>query len=180
MKLIFVRHGQTDYNKQGILQGQEKDIPLNVHGIAQVEEAAQKVPSDVDLIVSSPLQRAMKTAEIINERLHKQIEFDDQIKEFKYGSLAGKTWPEIIAITGDDKAEEHDADVTFDYSPYGGESATDAKKRVSGWIEKMRQKYPDKKILVATHGGVIDTMHALFPQKESVSRDNAGINVFEF
>ncbi len=69
MKLIFVRHGQTDFNLQGRPQGQEMDRPLNETGEGQVEAAAQFVPSDIDFIISSPLKRAAQTADILNKKL---------------------------------------------------------------------------------------------------------------
>src|SRR5438128_1464296 len=122
MKLIFVRHGQTDYNKADIVQGQEKDIPLNEEGRRQVAASASLVPTDVYRIFSSPLLRASQTAEIINERLHKEIEFADALKEFSYGSLAGKTWSQIETETGDPDIHRKDNAVHFDYRPFGGES----------------------------------------------------------
>lgn len=180
MKLIFVRHGQTDCNKNGIKQGQEIDVFMNAEGIKQVEEVTGKLPTNIDFIVSSPLKRASQTAEIINKRLNKNIQFNDDIKELRYGSLAGKTWPEIEIITGDKDAHEKDDNVTFDYSKYGGEKADSFKKRVTKFIEELKLQYPDKTILVTTHGGVVDAMHILFPQKEKAATDNASIHEFRF
>ena len=66
MKLLLVRHGQTDYNKADLIQGQEKDIPLNDEGRRQVQLTARGIPLEVSRIISSPLKRAFQTAEIIN------------------------------------------------------------------------------------------------------------------
>ncbi|HEV3245497.1 MAG TPA: histidine phosphatase family protein [Candidatus Paceibacterota bacterium] len=180
MKLVFVRHGQTDYNKQGIVQGQEKDPPLNAEGTAQVEKTALRIPAEIDRIISSPLKRALQTAGILNKRLNKSIEVNDELKEFKYGSLAGKTWAEIVAVTGDEDVYEKDSNVTFDYRPYGGESAQDVKTRVSGFVDEAKKKYPAETILITAHGGIIDTMHVLFPRSEREASDNASVHQFEF
>ena len=180
MKLIFVRHGQTDFNKNKLPQGQEIDAPLNETGIKQAEEAAKSLPQNIDFIVSSPLKRAAQTAEILNRRLNKKIEFNDDIKELRYGSFAGKPWPEIAEIMDDKNVKEKNDNITFDYSKYGGDSADDLKARVANFVTEMKEKYPDKTILVASHGGVMDAMHILFPQKEKTETDNASIREFIF
>jgi len=100
--------------------------------------------------------------------------------ELRYGELAGKGWPEIVEIMGDPDAHQKDKDVTFDYSPHNGDSADDLKRRVAKFVEDMKREYPDKTILVTTHGGVIDSMHILFPQKEKPDSGNATVHEFEF
>jgi probable phosphoglycerate mutase len=180
MRLIFVRHGQTDFNKNKLPQGQEIDAPLNDTGVTQAEEAAKSIPNDIDLIIASPLKRAAQTAEIINKRFNKKIEFNDDIKELRYGSLAGTPWPQIAEIMDDKDVKEKDDNVTFDYSKFGGDSAEDLKRRVAKFVGEVREKYPTKTILVASHGGVIDSMHILFPQKDRAATDNATIHEFIF
>jgi probable phosphoglycerate mutase len=71
----FIRHGQTDWNAIGRMQGQS-DIPLNATGLQQAKEAAEKfVGLDIDRIVSSPLKRASVTAQIICDRIGARIFF---------------------------------------------------------------------------------------------------------
>ena len=66
-KLCLVRHGETDWNSLGILQGR-KDIPLNDTGILQAEECRELLKStNWDVFITSPLKRTMETAEIINK-----------------------------------------------------------------------------------------------------------------
>jgi len=180
MKLIFVRHGQTDFNKQGIVQGQEKDVPLNEEGVRQVERTASLFTQHVDRIMSSPLKRASQTAEILGKQLQKPTEFRDEIKESSMGSLAGKTWPEIEVVTGDPKVFEKDRNLTFDYRPYGGESSEHMRARVAGFVDDMKEKHPDESILVVAHGGVIDTMNALYGEKEFPEPGNASVHEFDF
>lgn len=180
MRLLFVRHGQTDFNKNKLPQGQEIDAPLNETGIQQAQEAALLLPDDIDFILASPMKRTSQTAEILAKRLGKEIEFNDDIKELRYGSLAGKTWPEIATILDDTAAQQKDRDIEFDYRKFGGDSAEDLKQRVAKFVAEVRGKYPGKNILVVTHGGVIDSMHILFPQKERIETDNATTHEFRF
>ena len=180
MKLLFIRHGQTDFNKNKIPQGQEIDAPLNDEGIKQIEEAATYLPNDLDFIISSPLKRASQTAEILNKKLNIKIQFNDDIKELRYGSLAGKTWPEVEIETGDKNVKEKDDNITFDYSKFGGDTAADLKKRVGKFIEELKLTNSDKTILIVTHGGVIDTMHILYPQTEKKEKKNGTIHEFDF
>ncbi len=87
----FIRHGKTDWNRQGLLQG-STDIPLNDEGIQQAHDAAQLLKVfniAIETIISSPLQRALKTAEIISTYLGKPIIIIDEVKEACGGVLEG-------------------------------------------------------------------------------------------
>jgi broad specificity phosphatase PhoE len=179
MKIFFVRHGQTDFNKEGRVQGQEIDMPLNAKGVEQVEKAMSFLPENIDMIISSPLKRALQTAEIADKKIKRGIQLSDDIKEMSYGSLAGKTWKDIECETGDSAMHEKDTNITFDYRPYGGEPADEFKKRIARFIDKLTSEHQNKVVLVAAHGGVIDAMHILFPQKERSETDNATIHEFD-
>lgn len=87
--IYFVRHGETDYNLEGIVQGQ-LDIPLNNKGIHQAHELKNKLKVlDIDVIFSSPLLRAKQTAQIIHENLNVEIKYDERLKEFFAGNMQG-------------------------------------------------------------------------------------------
>lgn len=85
----FVRHGETNWNKENRIMGQ-KDIPLNEKGIEQAKSAA-KALKDINftVILSSPLVRAYKTAEIISEYIHKPILIIEGLKECSLGIREG-------------------------------------------------------------------------------------------
>jgi broad specificity phosphatase PhoE len=86
----FMRHGQTDWNLQGRLQG-HSDIPLNATGLAQAHAAADALTDEsIEVIVSSPLIRALKTAAIVAERIARQIYIDGQLKECSFGAFEGE------------------------------------------------------------------------------------------
>jgi len=178
MKLLLVRHGQTDYNKADLIQGQEKDIPLNDEGRRQVQLTARGIPLEVSRIISSPLKRAFQTAEIINERLRKEIELRDELKEFKYGNLAGKSKSEIARLIGQD-VDTWEKQMLFDYRPYGGENAKDVQRRVLRFIDDAKERFTDEMVLVTAHGGIIDAMHFLFPQNDRPEGENASVHEFD-
>ena len=164
MRLIFVRHGQTDYNKRGLMQGQEIDPPLNDTGRAQMEAAAQALPAQVDRIVASPMRRTTESVEILNKKYSLPIEFKDELKELRYGTMADKTAAQIASVTGEEKPGERDGNATFDYRPYGGESGEELKSRIRKCVEDLRALHENDTILAVSHGGVIAAMHALYHQ----------------
>ncbi len=94
--------------------------------------------------------------------------------------MAGKLWTDIEIELNDKDIRQKDHDMQFDYRQFGGDSAEDLKNRVVKFIEETKAKYPDKKILVTTHGGVIDTMHKLYTQDATMGSDNATVHEFTF
>ena len=179
MKLIFVRHGQTDYNKRGIMQGQEIDVPLNNMGVEQVAEMAKLLPEHVDRILSSPMKRTAESAEIINKRYNLPIEFRDELKELRYGAFAGKTSGEIAEALGDTEPGKKDSNATFDYRAYGGECGEDLKARLKKCVDGFLATNQNETIVAVAHGGVIAAMHALYNQGHGEG-SNAQIHEFNF
>lgn len=116
----FVRHGETDWNRQRIFQG-ISDVPLNETGIEQAQLVGRILKNEsIAHIVSSPLIRAKRTAEIINEHLQKPITIVDELKELSFGAIEGKPigdgavfeeWLKGLAPSGAERAEEFDARV---------------------------------------------------------------------
>lgn len=142
--ITFVRHGETDANKNNIWQGWV-DNPLNETGLEQAHQAAEKLKDEsFDVIVSSPLSRAAKTAQIIAEKLEMEVEYDDDLKEQYYGDWEGRPAKELM--------EEYD--MTIDemrfMPPPGGETIGNLQRRV----RKALAKYNGKKILLVAHGHV--------------------------
>ena len=91
----FLRHGQTDWNREGRYQG-TSDIPLNATGIAQaVAAAALLARVRIDLIVASPLIRALKTAAIAAETMDRPIHVDRGLVERNFGSFDGLVITEV-------------------------------------------------------------------------------------
>ena len=99
--IVFVRHGQTEWNTKGLMQGRE-DIPLNEVGLAQAEETAQGIKSacqsagiTFDKVVSSPLLRASVTAEMIAKAIGcENMYCDERVTERDFGELSGTPFTE--------------------------------------------------------------------------------------
>ena len=95
MKVYVIRHGQTDWNLAKKTQG-KTDIELNETGIEQARKAKEEINKcNIDLIFCSPLKRARKTAEIVNEDKKCKIIYNKALEERGYGDFEGKTKDEI-------------------------------------------------------------------------------------
>ena len=142
--IYFIRHGETDYNKEHRYQG-HLDIPLNATGIMQAENARDKLSGFIfDEIYSSPLSRAKKTAEIINEKQGAEIILDDRIKEIFGGTSQGQclsNW-----------TEDEVKDLYENPKKFGAESSEEFCERVVSFFKEIENT--DKNVLIVAHGGV--------------------------
>ena len=90
MKLILVRHGETHWNKDGLVQGADSDIELNDTGLEQARRVAAFLKNEpITAVLSSPLRRATATAEVIASQHQLSVETDQRLKELKVGDLEG-------------------------------------------------------------------------------------------
>lgn len=140
--IYIVRHGETQYNVIGMYGGRI-DTPLNEKGISQAYELRDKLKDiKFDIVISSPLQRAYKTAEIICDN---DIITDERIIERNNGELEGKLKSEITEVIDFNDPNEH---------RYNIENIVDFRKRIYDFFEEISEKYKDKNVLVVTHAGV--------------------------
>lgn len=90
MNIFLIRHGETNWNKEHLFQG-KSNIPLNCNGIKQAEKLSNSLKEEkIDIIFSSPLDRALQTANIINKYHHAPVYIDEQISERSLGNLEGQ------------------------------------------------------------------------------------------
>jgi len=90
LKLILVRHGETHWNEAGLIQGGDSDIELNDTGLEQARKLAAFLESEpITAMLSSPLQRAIATAEVIANHHQLPVEIDQGLRELKVGDLEG-------------------------------------------------------------------------------------------
>lgn len=178
MNLYVVRHGETEYNKKGIFQG-HIDVPLNNKGKEQALEIAKTVDKiDIDIIISSPLKRALQTAEEIANRKKLNVIIDKQFIERSFGKMEGKKPTENLNI-------DVFTDFDLNYNENLIESIIDFQKRIYNGIENLKLQYTDKNILLVTHTGVIEMITAYFygvPKDKkiySLGIKNCGIRKFE-
>lgn len=155
----FLRHGETDWNKVGRLQGQT-DIPLNDTGREQARLAAPILKKyAIDRIIASPLSRALETAQIINEVLQKPLIADERLCEKNFGVYEGKTGPEIDAWKEAWLKEDPTRSFIIEPEsghtrPVGGESHEELRDRVFALKKEVMTQYADENILFVAHGGV--------------------------
>lgn len=90
MKIYYVRHGQTDWNLARKMQGGETEKELNSTGIEQAKQTKKELENaKYDIVICSPMHRAIQTAEIINKDKNVQMITDERIRERKLGELEG-------------------------------------------------------------------------------------------
>ncbi|ALS27783.1 histidine phosphatase family protein [Paenibacillus cisolokensis] len=154
MFIGLVRHGQTDWNALGKIQGQT-DIPLNAAGVAQARALAERLAQDEwkwEAVVASTLQRAAETARIIAQRLRLPAPASDpRLNERRFGDAEGTTEAERLARWG---ADWRSADL-------GQESDGEVRERASAFLADWRRRMPDGKLLVVTHGSFLAQMMAV-------------------
>jgi probable phosphoglycerate mutase len=178
-ELIFIRHGETDWNRQQRFQGQI-DVPLNEVGHAQAQRLAQALAGErFDLLLSSDLQRARQTIAPL-ERLQGASALPGaQWREQAFGVLEGLSVDEIKSQHPALWAHwlRHDAD----YSLPEGESVRRFHARVVDAVKTLVREHEGRRVLVVTHGGVLDMLwrtvhgHSLHGPRDC-DIPNTGIN----
>jgi broad specificity phosphatase PhoE len=160
LTLYVVRHGETDWNAAGRLQGQT-DIPLNDNGRAQAAQNGMRLahakidPAAVDFI-ASPLSRAYETMTLLRQAMglpREGFKTDVRLKELSYGRCEGSTWQQLPPIDANGVARHRDP---YNWLPDGGESYADAMRRTAGWLSSITRD-----AVVVTHGGITRTLRGL-------------------
>jgi isoleucyl-tRNA synthetase/phosphohistidine phosphatase SixA len=159
--VTFVRHGETDWNKEKKIQGSNADNPLNDTGRIQAKECAQKLKgTSFDFIISSDLKRAVETAEILSKELG--IPYTDKwssLRERNLGDWSGQTRDSVHAAHP--PLYPH-SNVALHYlTPPNGESLSHYLKRAQQAHSEIIQKFPGKKILVVAHSGALQAFKIL-------------------
>jgi broad specificity phosphatase PhoE len=103
MKVYAIRHGLTELNKKGMING-DLETSLAPEGIEQAKEAASAMPKSIKRIYSSPLLRAKQTAEILGSKLDLPVTFHDELKEASSRSRILKFLADVKAENADDEA----------------------------------------------------------------------------
>jgi probable phosphoglycerate mutase len=145
----FVRHGVTDWNKEGRAQGQN-DVPLNAEGLLQAERLARRLAiEEWQHIFSSDLQRAATTADTIAKAMGRSVDrLDSRIREKSHGRLDGTTEADRIERWG---SNWRDLD-------HQEETTEQVVARSLSFIEEATTEFADKRLLVVSHGAWIRTI----------------------
>lgn len=153
-KILFLRHGETDWNSQLRYQG-TMDVPLNSKGEKQAAAASGRLANWVpDHVAVSPLKRAVRTAEIIGKKRRWTMEPQvfDGLREVDFGEWEGRQISDVIDTYGDVYFRWRDDPGSW--SPPGGESLESVKERFMAVLESLLAM-DGSKFLIVTHGGVI-------------------------
>jgi 2,3-bisphosphoglycerate-dependent phosphoglycerate mutase len=155
--LCIARHGETDWNTAGILQGW-MDVPVNVKGRAQAVELADNVSGGrFQVVFTSPLSRASETAHIVAERLGlPPPAMHDGLKERNFGLVQGRPKAELAASQPNLYREILRRNPACEFEK--GESMDDFADRVLDSLRDIARQYPGARGLVITHGWVMDVI----------------------
>lgn len=144
MRLYLIRHGETEYNKTGLVQGHSA-VPLNATGIDQATRLAKRMRDEttLDHVYASDLRRTAMTAEILVEYTGTSLSFEPLFRERDPGDLSNKTFEEAIAFFTD-----------LDYEPPNGESVPVFVDRVRRAIDHLLELEGNasRHIALVTHG----------------------------
>ena len=169
MKLTLIRHGQTDYNKNGRLVG-TNNVLLNDTGRRQCKRLKMELQKKkFDICYSSPLVRCVETAMILVGDITK-IEVDHRLIEREIGELEGK------------EKKEYDLKKYWDFklnsNDLGVERINDLYDRIKRFLEMLKE-HDDEEILIVAHTAVIRTIYDLVTKKDPLKLDIPNCNMLE-
>lgn len=181
-RILFVfRHGETDWNREGRLQG-HIDTPLNATGLAQAAALAEALREhQLDAVVSSDLSRALTTAQIVAEALKLPLTIDHGLRETSVGAAEGLLWKEAQDRFGAELTERwySDNDVAF---PGGGETGRATLTRGLAALQRFASEHTYRRIGVSTHGAMVRQFvkHALLPGSPPVRARNTALFILSY
>lgn len=154
----IVRHGETEWNIQGLIQG-HVDSPLTKAGIKQAKDLAGELKDiHFDRVYASDLLRAKRTAEIITLERKLHVETAKHLRERKFGSFEGKPVEQLWALDRLTKELSHDEMFRHKVEE-DAESDEEIATRLITFLREVAVAHPRKTILIVSHGG---TMRAFF------------------
>jgi broad specificity phosphatase PhoE len=181
-RLLIIRHGQSVWNRAGIIQGQ-RDIELSLLGLQQAEAMANRLRDvRLDAIYSSPLLRARQTAAALAGSHHLPIHIDDDLVEIHHGAWEGLTEADVERQFGDLLQQWRTRPATVQMP--GGEHFQDVKARSIAAVERIAAAHPRHTVAVVTHDVVVRAVvaHLLGLPDDYITRfnvSNTGISIVE-
>ena len=180
-RVVLIRHGETEWNREGRIQGYHADSPLTASGHAQALLPAECLASEAfDALHSSDAGRTRQTATPICAATGLEVVYDATLRERNYGLFEGRTYREVER----EYPEAFQKFRTRDpyYVPPNGESAVQFRDRVVAALERIAEGAAGG-VAVITHGGVLGMMYrhvtgTPLDSKRSYSLHNASINRF--
>ncbi len=184
MKIYITRHGETKWNIMGKIQG-HLDSELTEEGLKGAKRLKERIKEeDIDVIISSPLERAHKTARIIKGDKDISIELDSKLKEINCGKFQGRKFDEVWHENPGEKKKIKDN--PFDYIYPEGESLKFFYERVSNGFTEIINRHYGKNILIVAHGGtirgIVSSVFGLHEGKTWFKNtvDNCSLSIYDY
>ncbi|NDL68322.1 histidine phosphatase family protein [Anaerotalea alkaliphila] len=167
-KIYITRHGETQWNIEKRMQG-HKNSPLTEQGRLQAQWLSDRLyDTNIDLVLSSPLERALTTSEIIVCDRDIEILAVEDLREINLGSWEGRLVEELEVEYPEQHGNFWNNPKRF--VPEGGESFQELKERVARFINHLLAEHGEKDILVVAHGVVIKSMLNLLHQEGDLEK----------
>jgi len=180
-RLILVRHGETNANRNGRYAG-TADIPLNEAGHRQSLAVAESLPGRFfpSRVFSSRFLRARQTAGIIAARLGLDVQTVAGIEERNFGCLEGEEYQRMGELMLSDPS--YDANRMWMWKPEGGESMDEVRLRATPVLQSLHRDYPGEDLVAVCHGAVIQAVCADFAGgwTDVVIPPNCGVVVIDW
>lgn len=152
LKLLLVRHGETDWNKELRYQGQ-RDVSLNATGIRQAHRAGEILKDyKPSALFASDLTRTFQTAEIIGKIIGLSPKREPRLREIHFGEWEGKTYPEVLELYPDEVKRWRECPLEAQVP--GGETLRDVLRRILESLEDICSQ-TEGNVVIVTHGGPI-------------------------
>lgn len=162
VKVLFVRHGETNYNIQGLCNSQGPEVYLTSKGITQAQELGLNLATEnIDQVIVSPTFRTKETLKYLNLSLSSRE--DSRISELRTG-FEGKPIKEYLSLVGD----------TIKGKLNGGESVEDLEVRIKAFMEDLK-KFQNQTILVITHSMVMKVVKVIDQKLPLAEVDNMSL-----
>ena len=181
--IIFLRHGQAENNTKKILAGRSPGVNLTEAGIQQADQAGKMLESlNISAIYSSPIDRALQTAEIVGKHCDLDIITDDRLIELDMGKFTKMPYDEIFAKHGNVFLKFYEG--SEEVSENGVETFAKVQKRVFEMVDFVINKHKNENIVLVTH---MDPIKAMIGKTLSLKPEilfeliiaNASLNIFK-
>ncbi len=170
--ILLVRHGETDWNRSGRIMG-DQPVPLNQHGEAQVHLLAACLKDRrIQTVYSSPVTRAVQTAEILASVLGACVTVLPGLSEIGVGEWAGKFWKDLA----DEPVKQNYYAKPYEARPPGGETLAEVQARAVAAVEEACRNGTCEPFLFVSHADVIRSVLAHYLRLDFVGLRQARID----
>ncbi len=170
--ILLVRHGETDWNRSGQIMG-DQPVPLNANGQHQARQLAAALKDRaIHAIVTSPVLRALQTAEILADSLGINVTQAAGLREIGVGMWVNRYWKDI----GDDPARQQYYTNPHEARPPGGETLNEVQQRAVPEVQEALAANLSGPLLFVTHGDVIRAIVAHYLDIDIITLRHARIN----